>query len=47
MEREPLKRLVDQVSREKGIDRAVLIETLEEAVKSAVKKRYGPRSTLR
>jgi N utilization substance protein A len=43
MEREPLKRLVDQVSREKGIDRAVLIETLEEAVKSAVKKRYGSK----
>ncbi|SMC20392.1 NusA antitermination factor [Desulfacinum hydrothermale DSM 13146] len=43
MDREPLKRLVDQVSREKGIDRTVLIEALEEAVKSAVKKRYGSK----
>ncbi len=38
-----LKRLIDQVSREKGIDRAVLIETLVEAVKSAIKKRYGTK----
>ncbi|MEJ5349342.1 MAG: transcription termination factor NusA [Desulfosoma sp.] len=38
-----LKRLIDQVSREKGIDRAVLIETLVEAVKSAIKKRYGSK----
>ncbi|MGQ9668680.1 MAG: transcription termination factor NusA [Desulfosoma sp.] len=38
-----LKRLIDQVSREKGIDRAVLIDTLVEAVKSAIKKRYGSK----
>ncbi len=38
-----LKRLIDQVSREKGIDRAVLIETLVEAVKSAIKKRFGSK----
>ena len=36
-----LKRLIDQVSREKGIDRQVLVNTLEEAIKSAVKKRFG------
>jgi transcription termination/antitermination protein NusA len=36
-----LKRLIDQVSREKGIDRQTLIHTLEEAIKSAVKKKYG------
>ena len=28
-----LKRLIDQVSREKGIDRQTLIHTLEEAIK--------------
>lgn len=36
-----LKRLIDQVSREKGIDRQTLIHTLEEAIKSAIKKKYG------
>lgn len=36
-----LKRLIDQVSREKGIDRQILIHTLEEAIKSAIKKKYG------
>ncbi len=41
-----LKRMIDQVSREKGLDRKVLIEALEEAIKSAVKKRYGARLDL-
>lgn len=41
-----LKRLIDQVSREKGIDRQTLIHTLEEAIKSAVKKKYGSRLDL-
>ncbi len=41
-----LKRLIDQVSREKGIDRQTLIHTLEEAIKSAIKKRYGSRFDL-
>lgn len=41
-----LKLLIDQVSREKGIDRQTLIHTLEEAIKSAVKKRYGTRFDL-
>ncbi|NIA08199.1 MAG: transcription termination/antitermination protein NusA [Nitrospiraceae bacterium] len=36
-----LKMIIDQVSREKGLDRDVLVAALEEAVKSAVKKRYG------
>jgi N utilization substance protein A len=38
-----LKRIVDQVSKDKGIPRQALIDTLEEAIKSAAKKRYGPR----
>ncbi|MEW6263691.1 MAG: transcription termination factor NusA [Thermodesulfobacteriota bacterium] len=36
-----LKRIIDQVSRDKGIDRAILINTLEEAIKSAAKKKFG------
>ncbi|UCG14425.1 MAG: transcription termination/antitermination protein NusA [Deltaproteobacteria bacterium] len=36
-----LKRLIDQVSRDKGIDRQVLIVTLEEAIRSAAKKKFG------
>ncbi|MBW1710692.1 MAG: transcription termination/antitermination protein NusA, partial [Deltaproteobacteria bacterium] len=36
-----LGRVIDQVSRDKGIDRRILIETLEEAIKSAVKKKFG------
>ena len=41
-----LKRLIDQVSREKGIDRQTLISALEEAIKSAIKKKYGSRMDL-
>jgi N utilization substance protein A len=41
-----LKRLIDQVSREKGIDRQTLIHTLEEAIKSAIKKKFGGRLDL-
>ncbi|MFH1490375.1 MAG: transcription termination factor NusA [Pseudomonadota bacterium] len=37
-----LKRVIDQVSREKGLDREVLIKTLEEAVRAAAKKKMGP-----
>jgi len=36
-----IKHVVEQVSRDKGIDRAVLIEALEEALKSAARKKYG------
>ncbi|MFP4037909.1 MAG: transcription termination factor NusA [Desulfobacteraceae bacterium] len=37
-----LQRVIDQVSREKGLDREVLIQTLEEAVKAAARKKMGP-----
>ncbi|MBW2066125.1 MAG: transcription termination/antitermination protein NusA [Deltaproteobacteria bacterium] len=37
-----LKRVIDQVSREKGVDQEVLIKTLEEAVRTAARKRFGP-----
>ena len=41
-----LKRIIDQISRDKGIDRGLLVEALEEAVMSAAKKRYGQRRDL-
>lgn len=41
-----LKMIIDQVSREKGLDRDILIAALEDAIKSAVKKRYGVRLDL-
>ncbi len=36
-----LSRVIDQVCREKGLDRKVLIESIEEAVRIAARKRYG------
>ena len=36
-----IKRVVEQVSRDKGIDRQVLIKTMEEALKSAARKKLG------
>ena len=41
-----LKRVIDQVSREKGLEKDVLIKTLEEAVKAAAKKKLGPSYDL-
>jgi len=41
-----LRRIIDQISRDKGIDRAMLIEALEEAVASAAKKKYGQRREI-
>ncbi len=36
-----LNRVIEQVSREKGIDRVVLIKTIEEAVRAAAAKKLG------
>ena len=36
-----IKRVVDQVSRDKGIDREVLIKAVEEAMGSAARKKFG------
>ena len=36
-----IKRVVEQVSRDKGIDVQILIKALEEALRSAAKKKYG------
>jgi N utilization substance protein A len=38
-----LKRIIDQVSRDKGIDKELLIGAIKDAIRSAAKKRYGPR----
>ena len=37
-----LTRMIDQVNREKGVDRDVLIKALEEAVRAAARKEFGP-----
>lgn len=37
-----LRRIIEQVSREKGVERNVLISALEEAVKAAARKKFGP-----
>ncbi len=36
-----IKRVVEQVSKDKGIDRAVLIKALEDALRSAARRKYG------
>ena len=41
-----IKRVVEQVSRDKGIERNVLIKALEEALKSAARKKYGNKMDI-
>jgi N utilization substance protein A len=41
-----IKRVVDQVSRDKGIDKEVLIKALEEALRSAARKKFGNRMDI-
>ncbi len=41
-----LIRVIDQVSREKGVEREVLIKTIEEAVRAAAKKKLGQNYDL-
>jgi len=43
---ENLKRILDQICRDKGIDRTLLIDAIEEAVRSAVRKKYGNRREI-
>ena len=38
-----IKRVVEQVSKDKGIDRKVLIKALEDALKSAARKKFGSK----
>lgn len=41
-----VKRVIEQVGREKGINTAVLIAAIKEAVESAAKKKLGPRADI-
>lgn len=41
-----IKRVIDQVSREKGIDREILINTLKDAIISAAKKKIGSMADI-
>jgi len=36
-----LKKAIDQISKDRGIDRDMLVDTLEEAVRSSVARKYG------
>ncbi len=36
-----LKKAIDQISKDKGLDRAMLVETLEEAVRTSVMRKFG------
>jgi N utilization substance protein A len=38
-----IKRVVEQVSRDKGIDRQILIQALEEALRSAARRKFGAK----
>lgn len=46
MNTENLKRIIDQISRDKGIEKALLVEAIEEAVRSAARKKYGSRRDI-
>lgn len=41
-----LKRIIDQISRDRGFDRKLLIEAIEEAVQSAARKKLGSRRDI-
>jgi len=41
-----ITRVIEQISRDKGIERGVLIEVLEEALRSAAKKRFGAKADI-
>ncbi len=41
MNLDPLKREIDQIAKDKGIDRMTIIGALEEAMKQAARKKYG------
>ncbi len=43
---ESLKKIIDQICRDKGIDKELLIDSIEEAVLSAVRKKYGSRRDI-
>ncbi|MFZ0611676.1 MAG: transcription termination factor NusA [Desulfobacterales bacterium] len=46
MQMSDIKRVVEQVSKDKGISRDVLIKALEEALKSAARKKFGNKMEI-
>src|SRR5262249_59373070 len=41
-----LNRVIEQVSKEKGIDRQIIVEALKDAMLSAAKRTYGPEKKI-
>ena len=41
-----LNRVIEQVSKEKGIDRQVIVDALKDAMLSAAKRTYGPEKKI-
>ena len=41
-----LSMVIDQVGKDKGIDRKILVETLEAAILTAAKRTFGPDREL-
>jgi len=41
-----LKRIIDQISRDRGIEKRLLVEAIEEAVQSAARKKLGSRREI-
>jgi N utilization substance protein A len=41
-----LSRIIDQVGKDKGIDKKILVEALEQALLAAARKRYGPKQEI-
>jgi len=41
-----LKRIIDQISKDRGFDKQLLIEAIKEAVASAARKKYGSRRDI-
>ena len=41
-----LKRIIEQISRDKGIEKHLLVETIEEAVRSAARNKFGNRRDM-
>jgi N utilization substance protein A len=46
MQMSDIKRVIEQISREKGIDREILINALEEALRSAARKKFGNKMDI-
>lgn len=41
-----LSRIIDQVGKDKGIDKTILIDALEQALLAAARKKYGPKQEI-